>query len=140
MKPMPAAVNFIVDVENSVKAQQSVGLTRWQKIQNLKEAAKTLNFLTENKLLLYSDLADLDAKEREAAAAFDNAAGSLQTAEKRLADMVKAIKNITAYQQTKPVLFHPHKRRGAAGNQLAVFVRLQFGHVDGIGVSDLERI
>jgi hypothetical protein len=99
-KPAPAAVNLIVDVENSVKAQQSAGLARWQKIQNLKEAAKTLNFLTENKLLRYSDL---EAKEQEAAAAFDTAAESLQTAEKRLADMAKAIKNITEYQQTKPM-------------------------------------
>ncbi|MDR2650194.1 MAG: hypothetical protein LBB94_10825 [Clostridiales bacterium] len=80
------AVNLIVDVENSVKAQQSAGLARWQKIQNLKEAAKTLNFLTENKLLRYSDL------EHKAAAAFDTAADSLNAAEKRLADMAKAIR------------------------------------------------
>jgi hypothetical protein len=50
------AVNLIVDIESSVKAQQNAGYARWQKIQNLKEAAKTLNFLTENKLLQYTDL------------------------------------------------------------------------------------
>jgi hypothetical protein len=93
-------VNLIVDIENSVKAQQSAGLALWQKIQNLKEAAKTLNFLTENNLLQYSDLA---TKEREAAAALDTAADSLKAAETRLADMAGLIKNITAYQQTKPV-------------------------------------
>jgi len=100
IKPAPAAVNLIVDIENSVKAQQSAGLARWQKIQNLKEAAKTLNFLTENNLLQYSDLT---SKVDEAAAAFDSAADSLKTAETRLADMAGLIKNITAYQQTKPV-------------------------------------
>jgi hypothetical protein len=99
-KPAPASVNLIVDIENSVKAQQSAGLARWQKIQNLKEAAKTLNFLTENNLLRY---ADLEAKAGETAAAFDTAAESLQTAEKRLAGMAGLIKNITAYQRTKPV-------------------------------------
>jgi len=51
-----SAVNLIKDIENCVKAQQNTGFERWQKIQNLKEAAKTLNFLTENNLLQYVDL------------------------------------------------------------------------------------
>jgi len=52
----PPAVNLIKDIENCVKAQQSAGFDRWQKIQNLKEAAKTINFPTENNLLQYGDL------------------------------------------------------------------------------------
>jgi hypothetical protein len=99
VRPAPA-VNLIIDIENSVKAQQSAGFARWQKIQNLKEAAKTLNFLTENNLLRYSAL---EAKTAEVAAAFDTAADSLKAAEKRLADMAGVIKNIRAYRRTKPV-------------------------------------
>ncbi|GHU79773.1 endonuclease [Clostridia bacterium] len=99
-KPASANLNLIVDIENSVKAQQSAGLARWQKIENLKEAAKTLNFLTENNLLRYSDLT---AKADEAAAAFDTANQSLKVAESRLRDMAGLIKNITVYQRTKPV-------------------------------------
>jgi hypothetical protein len=100
LKPAPAAVNLIVAIENSVRVQQGAGLARWQKIENLKEAAKTLNFLTENNLLRY---ADLEAKEREAAAALDTAAAGLKAAEKRLADMAGLIRNITAYRRTKPI-------------------------------------
>jgi hypothetical protein len=99
VRPAPA-VNLIIDIENCVKAQQSAGFARWQKIQNLKEAAKTLNFLTENNLLQYVALED---KTAEVAAAFDTAADSLKAAEKRLADMAGLIKHITNYQQTKPV-------------------------------------
>jgi hypothetical protein len=99
-RPAPA-VNLIKDIENCVKAQQSAGFERWQKIQNLKEAAKTLNFLTENKLLQY---ADLESKTLEVAAAFDNTADTLKAAEKRLADMAALLKNISTYQQTKPVV------------------------------------
>ena len=73
------AVNLIVDIENCVKAQQSAGFARWQKIQNLKEAAKTLNFLTENNLLHY---ASLENKTAEVAESFDAAAESLKAAEK----------------------------------------------------------
>jgi len=99
VRPAPA-VNLIIDIENCVKAQQSAGFARWQKIQNLKEAAKTVNFLTENNLLQYSSL---ESKTAEVAAAFDTAADSLKAAEKRLADMAALMKHIAAYQQTKPV-------------------------------------
>jgi len=99
-RPAPA-VNLIKDIENCVKAQQSAGFERWRKIQNLKEAANTLNFLTENNLLQY---ADLEAKTVEIAAAFDSTADTLKAAEKRLADMAGLLKNISTYQQTKPTI------------------------------------
>jgi len=97
----PLAANLIIDIENCVKAQQSAGFARWQKIQNLKEAAKTLNFLTENNLLHYSSL---ENKTAEVAAAFDEAADVLKSAEKRLKDMAGLMKHINNYQQTKPIV------------------------------------
>ena len=96
----PIGVNLIVDLENCVKAQQSAGYARWQKIQNLKEAAKTLNFLTENNLFQYTDL---EGKVAETAVAFDETADTLKSAEKRLADMAKLMKHIEDYQKLKPV-------------------------------------
>jgi len=94
------SVSLIVDIENCVKAQQSAGFARWQKIQNLKEAAKTLNFLTENNLLQYSDL---ERKAADVAIAFDETADSLKAAEKRLSEMARLMKHIADYQRTKPV-------------------------------------
>ena len=99
LRPAPA-VNLIIDIENCVKAQQSAGFARWQKIQNLKEAVKTINFLTKNSLLQYTAL---ESKTAEVAAAFDTAANALKTAEKRLADMAGLMKHITNYQQTRPI-------------------------------------
>ena len=99
VRPAPA-VNLIIDIENCVKAQQSAGFARWQKLQNLKEAAKTINFLTENNLLQY---ADLESKAVEVVAAFDETADTLKAAEKRLKDMAGLMKNISNYQQTKPI-------------------------------------
>ena len=63
------------------------------------QAAKTLNFLTEHKIEQY---ADLTAKISEIAAASEQASDSLKVAEKRLADMVVLMKNVTTYQKTKP--------------------------------------
>jgi len=94
------SINLIVDIENCVKAQQGAGFARWRKIQNLKEAAKTLNFLTENNLLRY---ADLEGKAAEVTAAFDEAADALKAAETRLAEMAGLMKQIKNYRQTKPV-------------------------------------
>ena len=96
----PAGVSLIVDIENSVKAQRSAGFARWQNIRNLQEAAKTLNFLTENNLLQY---ADLQSRASEVNAAFDGAGESLKDAGKRLADMARLIKHIGDYQRTKAV-------------------------------------
>ena len=93
-------VNLLIDIENSIKAQESKGYERWAKIQNLKQAAKTLNFLTENKIEQY---ADLTARIAEIAAENERAADALKTVEKRLADMAVLIKNVTTYQKTKPV-------------------------------------
>lgn len=38
-------IRLVVDLENSIKAQQSAGYERWAKIHNLKQAAKSMNFL-----------------------------------------------------------------------------------------------
>ena len=90
---------LLINIESSVKAQQSAGFARWAKIQNLKEAAKTLNFLTENNLLQY---ADLEAKAADVTAAFDDTTGTLKATEKKLSDMAVLMKHIKTYQQTKP--------------------------------------
>lgn len=98
-KQQRGGISLLIDIENSIKAQESRGYEQWAKIQNLKQAAKTLNFLTENKIEQY---ADLTAKIAEVSAASEQAADALKGAEKRLADMAVLIKNITTYQKTKP--------------------------------------
>lgn len=41
-------VSLLIDIENSIEAVQSRGYEQWTKIHNLKQAAKTLNFLAEH--------------------------------------------------------------------------------------------
>ena len=98
-KPQRSGINLLIDIQNCIKAQESNGYEQWAKIHNLKQAAKTLNFLTEHKIEQY---ADLTAKISEIATASEQAADSLKAAEKRLADMAVLIKNVTTYQKTKP--------------------------------------
>jgi Relaxase/Mobilisation nuclease domain. len=93
-------VTLVIDIENSIKAAQNRGYEQWAKIHNLKQAAKTVNFLTENNILQY---ADLQSKVDEIAADCDKTGDALKALEKRISDMGLLIKNITVYQQTKPI-------------------------------------
>ncbi len=92
-------VSLLIDIENSIKAAQSRGYEQWAKIHNLKQAAKTMNFLTEHQIEYYTDLT---AKIAEISAASEQAADTLKDVEKRIADMGVLIKNVAAYQKTKP--------------------------------------
>ena len=49
-------MSLLIDIENSIKAAQSRGYEQWAKIHNLKQAAKTMNFITEHKIEQYTDL------------------------------------------------------------------------------------
>ena len=56
-------ISLIIDIQNSIKAQESKGYEHWAKINNLKQAAKTLNFLTEHGLTSYAELEAKVAQE-----------------------------------------------------------------------------
>ena len=92
-------VSLLIDIENSIKAAQSRGYEQWAKIYNLKQAAKTYNFLTAHGIEQYEDLT---AKIAEVQTASEQAAATLKDVETRLSDMAVLIKNTTTYQKTKP--------------------------------------
>ena len=93
-------VSLLIDIENSIKAQESRGYEQWAKIHNLKLAAKTMNFLTEHKIEQYADLV---SRIEEINAENEKTADALKSVEKRLADMAVLMKHVTTYQKTKPV-------------------------------------
>ena len=116
-------VSLLIDIENSIKAAQSKGYEQWAKIHNLKQAAKTMNFLTEHKIEQYADLV---SRTLEMAAESGQAADALKDAEKRLADMAVLIKNVSTYQKTKPVYDAYRKARNRekyrAGQEQAIIL------------------
>ena len=116
-------VSLLIDIENSIKAVQSKGYEQWAKIHNLKQAAKTMNFLTEHKIEQYADLV---SRIEEMAAESGQAADALKNAEKRLAEMAVLIKNVSTYQKTKPVYDAYRKARNRekyrAGQEQAIIL------------------
>ena len=116
-------VSLLIDIENSIKAAQSKGYEQWAKIHNLKQAAKTMNFITEHKIEQYTDLT---AKIAEIQTESEQAADALKSAEKRLVDMAGLIKNVSTYQKTKPVYDAYRKARNRekyrAGQEQAIIL------------------
>ena len=76
-------ISLRIDLENSIKAQQSAGYEKWAKLHNLKQAARTLNFLTEHEIDSYPDL---ESRVAEIAAASAEAAAALKAEYKQLAE------------------------------------------------------
>ena len=93
-------ISLIIDIQNSIKAQESKGYAHWAKIHNLQEAARTINYLTENGLLRY---ADLEAKVEDIHSSYERTGKELITVEARLREVQPLIKNISNYHRLKPV-------------------------------------
>ena len=118
-----AGVSMLIDIQNSIKAAESKGYEQWAKIHNLKQAAKTLNFLTEHDISEYEQLqAVLDEVHTES----ENTAAALKGLEKRLSDISLLMKNISAYQQTKAVYMQYKKARDKEkflrGNESSIII------------------
>ena len=94
-------ISLRIDLENSIKAQQSAGYEKWAKLHNLKQAARTLNFLTEHEIDSYPDL---ESRVAEITAVSTEAAAALKTAERRLAEMAVLIKDVTTCKELRPLL------------------------------------
>ncbi len=93
-------ISLLIDIQNNIKAQESAGFAQWAKINNLKQAAKTLNFLTEHGIDNYDELA------QKATALNENAASTLSAikqTEQRMTDLSLLMKNATTYRKLKPV-------------------------------------
>ena len=93
-------ISLLIDIENNIKAQQSSSYEHWAKIHNLKQAAKTMNFLTENNIKQYEDLI---SRIDEIVLDSEQTATNLKQAEKKLSDMAVLIKNISTYQKTRDI-------------------------------------
>ena len=101
----------VSDFEELLSRLQAAGYEHWVKIHNLKQAARTMNFLTEHKIEQYTELA---TKIAEITTASEQAAVELKSVEKRLADMAVLIKNVTTYQKTRPVYAVSRKAKDPA--------------------------
>ena len=96
----PKGISLIGDIQERIRLIDSKGYEHKAKLTILKEAARTLNYLTENNLLQYSDL---EKKVEDVHSSYDRTGKELKAVEARLREVQPLIKNISNYQRLKPV-------------------------------------
>lgn len=89
-----------------IQSKQGAGLQHWAKLQNLKQAAKTVNFISEHGIDSYEEMesklaALTDTRERTLA--------SIKETESRIADLSLIAKYSTTYRKYKPI-YDKYKR------------------------------
>ena len=93
-------ISLLIDIQNNLKAQESGGFAHWAKINNLKEAARTFNFLTEHGITHYEQL---QGKVDEVMTEQDRLLSSIKAKEQRIGEIGLLIKHVSAYREHRPV-------------------------------------
>ena len=96
----PKGISLIGDIQERIRLIDSKGYEYKAKLTILKEAARTLNYLTDNNLLQYTDL---EKKVEDVHSSYDRTGKELKVVEARLREVQPLIKNISNYQRLKPV-------------------------------------
>ena len=93
-------VELLIDLQNSIKAQNSPGYAHWATVFSLKQAAKTLLFLQENKL---TDMKKLGFAVQRAKDDFNAVQSEIHAVNTRLEQIRTLQKHIGAYRKTRDV-------------------------------------
>ena len=93
-------ISLLIDIQNNIKAQQSAGFAHWAKLNNLKQAARTMNFLTEHGIDSYGEL---EGRLTSLTERRDTAHTSIKDTERRIADLSLVMKHAATYRQLRPV-------------------------------------
>jgi len=101
-------VNLVIDLQSKINQKKGAGYERWAKTFNLKQFAKTMNYLTENNLL---NDEDLKAKADSVTSEFSTLSGSIKSAEKRMTEIAVLRKNIVNFAKTKSI-YEDYKKSG----------------------------
>lgn len=93
-------VSLLIDIQAKLSEGKGVGYERWAKVFNLKQMAKTLNFLQEN------DIHDYETLAKKAKASADNyhkLSHEIKTIEQKMAETSELRKHIINYSKTKDI-------------------------------------
>lgn len=92
-------INLLIDIQNNIKAQESAGFAHWAKINNLKQAAKTMNFLTDHGINSYEELEELT---NSSVIKSDELLSDIKNIENKITELSLLIKHADIYRKLKP--------------------------------------
>ena len=99
-RPSGRKVNLLIDIQARLDAGKGIGYERWAKVFNLKEAAKTLNFLIDNHLTDYDELV---TRAEQAGENFNASSKRIKQLEARLSEVKQLKTHIINYSKTREV-------------------------------------
>ena len=99
-KQRSGKISLLIDIQNNIKAQQSVGYRCWATIENLKRIADTSNFLTEHGIGSYEELVD---RCEAASASVVRLKADLRDTGAKVDELVLKMKHVSTYRQLKPI-------------------------------------
>ena len=99
-KQRDGRIGLLIDIQNNIKAQESAGFAHWAKLNNLKQAARTMNFLTEHGIDSYEELESRLAALTEKR---DTSHASIKDMETRIAELALIQKHAATYRKLRPV-------------------------------------
>lgn len=94
------APNLLIDIQSKMQQARSPGYERWASVFNLKEMAKTLNYLQGHGLLKY---ADLESACDTAVQEYHDFADRTKANSERMKEISELQKHIGAYHKTREV-------------------------------------
>ena len=95
-----AKPNLLIDIQTKLKQAHSPGFERWASVFNLKEMAKTLNFLQEHGLMAF---ADLDCACDAAVQKYSELSDRTKANSARMKEIAELQKHIGVYSKTREI-------------------------------------
>ena len=93
-------VNLLVDIQAKLQAGKGIGYERWAKVFNLKQMAQTINYLSKNGLLEYTQL---EEKSKNVAENHNMLSEKIKDTEKRMSEIKILKTSIINYSKTRDV-------------------------------------
>ena len=143
-KQKQAAPNLLINIQSKLQQAHSPGFERWASVFNLKEMAKTLNFLQEHGLLAY---ADLESACDVAAKKYHDLADRTKANSARMTEISELQKHIGAYSKTREVYAQyrrlpPKKQKEFYAQHASAIISCEAAKrfFDGLGMKKLPSI
>lgn len=107
-KQKTESLDLLIDLQQKIREGKGIGYQRWAKVFNLKQMAKVLLFLQENRIHDYSQLEQMT---RQAADHCDDLLSLIKAKEKRLAEINDLKTHIINYSKTRSV-YEAYRKAG----------------------------
>lgn len=102
--------SLLVDIQAKLQEGKGAGYVRWAKSFNLKQAAQTLLYLQENKLLEYQTLED---RTNEVTENYHNLSAEIKASEKRMSEIKLLQQHVTNYHKYKEI-YRAYLKKGSS--------------------------